>query len=171
MNKETKLESELDPDPDPDQAPDPDPESESESGSEPEQEPEATTKERELAQEIPGLLLPLDTLLGTGIQIGTRMKTRDMEPYIFRVRPDGLFILDIAKINEKIKVAASFLARFDPKEIVVVSTRLYGQGPVQKFCELTGAIPIAGRFMPGTFTNPLLQTYVEPKVVVVTDPR
>lgn len=167
MNKETKLESELDPDPD--QAPDPDPESES--GSEPEQEPEATTKERELAQEIPGLLLPLDTLLGTGIQIGTRMKTRDMEPYIFRVRPDGLFILDIAKINEKIKVAASFLARFDPKEIVVVSTRLYGQGPVQKFCELTGAIPIAGRFMPGTFTNPLLQTYVEPKVVVVTDPR
>ncbi|MBS7610571.1 30S ribosomal protein S2, partial [Candidatus Bathyarchaeota archaeon] len=89
-------------------------ESDPESESEPEQEPETTAKEREAAQEIPGLLLPLDTLLGTGIQIGTRMKTRDMEPYIFRVRPDGLFILDIAKINEKIKVAASFLARFDP---------------------------------------------------------
>jgi small subunit ribosomal protein S2 len=148
--------------------PETEPESSSESSA---SESEAGIKEKEVAQEVPGLLLPLDTLLGTGIHIGTRMKTRDMEPYIYRVRPDGLFILDIAKINERIKVASSFLARFDPKEIVVVSTRLYGQGPVQKFCELTGAIPIAGRFMPGTFTNPLLQTYVEPKVVVVTDPR
>lgn len=134
-------------------------------------EPETGVKAEAAGQEIPGLLLPLEILLGTGVQIGTRMKTRDMEPYIYRVRPDGLFILDIAKIDEKIKLAASFLAKFSPKEIVVVSTRLYGQGPVQKFCELTGAIPIAGRFMPGTFTNPLLPTYIEPKIVVVTDPR
>ena len=35
------------------------------------------------------LLLPQDTLLSAGIHIGTRMKTRDMEPFIYRVRPDG----------------------------------------------------------------------------------
>jgi len=44
-----------------------------------------------------GLLLPQDTLLSVGIHIGTRMKTKDMEPFIYRVRPDGLFVLDIKK--------------------------------------------------------------------------
>ncbi len=35
------------------------------------------------------LLLPRDTILSAGIHIGTRMKTRDMEPFIYRVRADG----------------------------------------------------------------------------------
>jgi small subunit ribosomal protein S2 len=30
---------------------------------------------------------------------------------------------------------------------------------------------ILGRFMPGTFTNPSLPDYMEPEVVVVTDPQ
>ncbi len=126
-------------------------------------------KEAEVKEE--GLLLPLESLLATGIQIGTRVKTTDMEPYVYRVRPDGLFILDVSKINEKIKTAAVFLAQFNPKEVVVVSARLYGKTPVQKFCEVAGTTPLIGRFMPGLFTNPLLPTYMEPKVVVVTDPK
>ena len=72
-----------------------------------------------------GLLLPRDTLLSAGIHIGTRMKTRDMEPFIYRVRPDGLFVLDIQKTDERIKVAAKFLARFEPGKVAVAASRLY----------------------------------------------
>ena len=115
-------------------------------------------------------LLPLETLMVSGIQIGTRIKTKDMEPYIYRVRPDGLFIIDTRKTDERIRVAARFLANFPPESIAVVSFRLYGHQPVRKFCEVTGAIPIVGRFPPGTFTNPLSPSYMEPQVIVVTDP-
>lgn len=123
-----------------------------------------------MASETYNYLLPLETLMVSGIQIGTRIKTKDMEPYIYRVRPDGLFIIDTRKTDERIRVAARFLANFPPESIAVVSFRLYGHQPVRKFCEVTGAIPIVGRFPPGAFTNPLSPNYMEPQVIVVTDP-
>lgn len=117
------------------------------------------------------LLLPRDTILSAGIHIGTRIKTKNMEPFIYRVRPDGLFVLDIKKTDERIRVAAKFLSRFEPSKIAVVASRLYGHQPVRKFCELTGAIPIVGRFVPGSLSNPLYPGKIEPEVIVVTDPR
>jgi len=110
-------------------------------------------------------------LLSAGIHIGTRIKTKNMEPFIYRVRPDGLYVLDIKKTDERIRVAAKFLSRFEPSKIAVVASRLYGRQPVRKFCELTGAIPIVGRFIPGSLSNPLYPNRIEPEVIVVTDPR
>jgi len=121
--------------------------------------------------EVEELLLPRDTILSAGIHIGTRIKTKNMEPFIYRVRPDGLFVLDIKKTDERIRVAAKFLSRFEPSKIAVVASRLYGHQPVRKFCELTGAIPIVGRFVPGSLSNPLYPSRIEPEVIVVTDPR
>ena len=117
------------------------------------------------------LLLPRDTLLSAGIHIGTRMKTRDMEPFIYRVRPDGLFVLDIQRTDERIKVAAKFLARFEPGKVAVAASRLYAHEPIRKFCELTGATPITGRFIPGLLSNPLYANRIDPEVIVVSDPR
>ena len=117
------------------------------------------------------LLLPRDSILSAGIHIGTRIKTKNMEPFIYRVRPDGLFVLDIKKTDERIRVAAKFLSRFEPSKIAVVASRLYGHQPVRKFCELTGVIPIVGRFVPGSLSNPLYPGRIEPEVIVVTDPR
>jgi small subunit ribosomal protein S2 len=128
-----------------------------------------TTTTTEVSAE--GLLLPQDTLLSVGIHIGTRMKTKDMEPFIYRVRPDGLFVLDIKKTDERIRVAAKFLARFDPSKIAVVAARLYGREPVRKFCKVTGAVPIVGRFIPGMFSNPLYPGRIESGVVIVSDPK
>jgi small subunit ribosomal protein S2 len=127
----------------------------------------------ETSQETPmeELLLPRDTMLSAGIHIGTRMKTRDMEPFIYRVRPDGLFVLDIQKTDERIRVAAKFLARFDPAKVAVAASRLYAHEPVKKFCELTGATPIIGRFIPGLLSNPLYANRIDPEVIVVSDPR
>jgi small subunit ribosomal protein S2 len=117
------------------------------------------------------LLLPRDTLLSAGIHIGTRMKTLDMEPFIYRVRPDGLFVLDVKKTDDRIRVAAKFLARFEPAKVAVAATRLYAHEPVKKFCELTGAMPLIGRFIPGQLSNPLYPNRIDPEVIVVCDPR
>jgi small subunit ribosomal protein S2 len=117
------------------------------------------------------LLMPQDTLLSAGIHIGTRMKTGDMEEFIYRVRPDGLFVLDVKKTDERIRIAAKFLARFEPSKIVAAAARLYAQEPVRKFCEVTGAIPVIGRFIPGLLSNPLYPHRIEPEVLIVSDPR
>jgi len=117
------------------------------------------------------LLLPRDTILSAGIHIGTRMKTRDMGPFIYRVRSDGLFVLDVKKTDERIRVAAKFLARFEPSKVAVAAARLYAQEPIRKFCEVTGATPIIGRFIPGLLSNPLYPNRIDPEVIVVSDPR
>jgi small subunit ribosomal protein S2 len=117
------------------------------------------------------LLLPRDTMLSAGIHIGTRMKTGDMEQFIYRIRPDGLFVLDIKKTDDRIRVAAKFLARFEPGKVAGAAARLYAQEPVKKFCELTKAIPVVGRFIPGLLSNPLYPNRIEPEVLIVSDPR
>lgn len=115
------------------------------------------------------LLLPQEVLLSAGVHIGTRVKTKDMEPFIYKVRPDGLFVLDMEKMNERIKTAAKFLSRMDVSRVVVASSKRYGRTPVLRFCELCGTIPIVGRFTSGTFTNPNYSLYMEPLAVMVTD--
>ena len=139
---------------------------------------EATEQETPVQQETVApepvqedLLLPRDTMLSAGIHIGTRIKTLDMAPFIYRVRPDGLFVLDVKKTDERIRVAAKFLSRFDHDKIAVAASRLYAQEPVKKFCEVTGALPITGRFIPGQLSNPLYAKRIEPEVIVVSDPR
>lgn len=117
------------------------------------------------------LLIPLEEYLAAGLHIGTQQKTSDMEKYIFRIRSDGLYVLDISKTNDRIMAAAKFLSKYDPEDILVVATRQYGQAPVKKFGEVTACKSIPGRFIPGTLTNPNYSKFIEPKVIVVTDPR
>jgi len=130
-----------------------------------------STVEKEEVPKAENLLQPLEELLAAGLHIGTRVKTGDMEKHIFRVRPDGLFILNIGKTDERIRLASKFISRFEPSRVVVVSSRLYGRTPVEKFCELTRCMPIVGRFMPGLISNPLQPRHTEPQLVIVTDPR
>ena len=110
-------------------------------------------------------------ILSTGIRVGTPVKTKYMTQFIVRANPEGLYILDISKTLAKIDVAAKFIGRANISKVAVTSAREYGKTPVEKFCELTGAISIFGRFMPGTFTNPSLPKYMEPEIVIVTDPQ
>jgi len=110
-------------------------------------------------------------ILSTGIRVGTPVKTKYMTPFIVRANPEGLYILDISKTLSRIDVAAKFIGRSSISKVAVTSAREYGKTPVEKFCELTGAAHILGRFMPGTFTNPSLPKYMEPEIVIVTDPQ
>jgi len=146
-------------------------ETEPENETEPEKQEPETAAAPETTPSTEELLLPRDTLLSAGIHIGTRIKTLDMEPFIYRVRPDGLFVLDVKKTDDRIRVAAKFLARFEPSKVAVAASRLYAQEPIKKFCEVTNATPLIGRFIPGMLSNPLYPNRVEPEVIVVSDPR
>ncbi|HVI72956.1 MAG TPA: 30S ribosomal protein S2 [Pyrinomonadaceae bacterium] len=110
-------------------------------------------------------------ILSTGIRVGTPVKTKFMAPFIVKANPEGLYILDISKTLARVDVAAKFIGRANIARVAVTSAREYGKTPVEKFCEFTGSTPILGRFMPGTFTNPSLPNYMEPEIVVVTDPQ
>lgn len=115
-------------------------------------------------------LIPIDEYLAAGIHIGTQQKNRDMMNYIYRVRTDGLYVLDVQATDLRIKLAAKFLARYDPSKILVVSARQYGQRPATMFAKAMRAEAIVGRFVPNTLTNPNFSGYTEPDVLLVTDP-
>jgi len=120
------------------------------------------------------LLTPMDKYLAAGCHIGTQVKTQDMEPFVYRQRPIGLYVLDVRKTDERIRQVGKFLARFDPSKIVVVSGRVYGKRPVETFAHYIGAHAFTERFVPGTLTNPKIagpRQYIEPDVVILTDPR
>ncbi|OYR83024.1 30S ribosomal protein S2 [Halorubrum distributum] len=116
------------------------------------------------------LLIPVEDYLSAGVHIGTQQKTADMERFIHRVRDDGLYVLDVSLTDQRIRTAADFLANYDPEQILVTSSRQYGRFPAEKFADAIGARARTGRFIPGTLTNPDYAGYIEPDVVVVTDP-
>jgi len=116
------------------------------------------------------LLIPEDVYLTSGVHIGTQQKSADMKEFIFKVRNDGLYVLDVKKTDERIRIAAKFLAQFDSQRILIVSARQYGQKPAKVFGKTIGAMVVAGRFVPGSLTNPILPKFTEPEVLFVTDP-
>ena len=116
------------------------------------------------------LLIPVEDYLSAGVHIGTQQKTADMERFIHRVRDDGLYVLDVSETDGRIRTAADFLANYDPEQILVTSSRQYGRFPAKKFADAVGARARTGRFIPGTLTNPDYAGYIEPDIVVVTDP-
>ncbi|MFA5412339.1 MAG: 30S ribosomal protein S2 [Candidatus Micrarchaeia archaeon] len=117
------------------------------------------------------MLLAQDKYLEAGVHIGTRFKTIDMKPFIFKRRDDGLFILDLRKIDERIRLAAKILSKYKPEEVMVVASRLYSANAAGKFASLTGVDITKGRFIPGTMTNVKLPVFKEPKIMLICDPK
>jgi len=115
-------------------------------------------------------LIPIDEYLAAGVHIGTQQKTNDMMPYIYRVRSDGLYVLDVQSTDKRIRLAAKFLSKYDQTNILIVSARQYGQRPALMFAKATGATANVGRFVPNTLTNPAFRGFMEPDVLIATDP-
>jgi len=110
-------------------------------------------------------------VLSTGIRVGTAVKTKFMIPFITKASPEGLYLIDLDITLAKIKTAGKFINRVNIQDVIVCSGREYANTPIEKFCELTGAVKKLGRFMPGTLTNPSLPYYIEPKLVLISDPQ
>ena len=110
-------------------------------------------------------------ILATGIRVGTQVKTKFMKQFITKANPEGLYMLDIDITLERIKTAAKFINRLGTDKLIVCSGRQYAETPIEKFCEMLDSKKLLGRFMPGTLTNPSLPYYIEPKLVLISDPQ
>ncbi|KAM5473437.1 structural constituent of ribosome [Microsporum audouinii] len=114
----------------------------------------------------------MEMMLTAQCHLGSKNMQTHMEPYLWKTRPDGVNVINIGKTWEKIVLAARIIAAIDnPADICVISARPYGQRAVLKFAAHTGAVAIAGRFTPGSFTNYITRSFKEPRLIVVTDPR
>jgi small subunit ribosomal protein S2 len=128
------------------------------------------TEEKQPTETEQTMMVTEEIYMTSGVHIGTRQKTADIKEFIYKVRNDGLYIIDVKKTDERIKATAKFLAKYDPSKILVVSVRQYGQKPVRKLGEMTGIQVLDGRFQPGTLTNPNAKTFLEPEIILLTDP-
>ncbi|MBR9678020.1 MAG: 30S ribosomal protein S2 [Nanoarchaeota archaeon] len=115
-------------------------------------------------------IIPIEDLLVSGVHIGVKFRTAFMKPYIYKIRPDGLSVLDTEKIVSQISNAAKLLSNYDPKDILIASRRENAWKPVRMFAKIVGAREITGRYVPGTITNPDYEEFYEPRIVIVTDP-
>ncbi|MBS3135766.1 30S ribosomal protein S2 [Candidatus Woesearchaeota archaeon] len=115
------------------------------------------------------LLLPQEEYLKSGIHIGTKFRTKYMADFIYKTRPDGLSVLNLQKIDDRIRFAANMLSKYEAKGILIASRRENSWKPVKLFGKVTGATVFAGRYTPGTLTNPRLREFIEAKILLVTD--
>jgi small subunit ribosomal protein S2 len=116
------------------------------------------------------LLIDREEYLSHGVHIGTQTKHKDMENYIFHVKKNQLAVLDLNQTDERIRQVADFLSEYDMEDVLVVGRKEAARKPIKAFSENLGTELIAGRFMPGTLTNPNSDDFMEPEVVLVTDP-
>ncbi len=129
--------------------------------------PEPTQESGEISQ----FLANQNDYLEVGIHIATKVKSAGMKRFIYKVREDGLYLLDLKTIDAKIAVAAKMLAMYDPKEVVVTASRIYAIVAAEKFASIIGAKFIKGRVTPGIFTNPHRDDYMEAKLILISDSR
>lgn len=114
----------------------------------------------------------IQMMLACSVHLGTRNADFQMERYIWKRRQDGIHILNLGKTLEKLQLAARIIVAIEnPADVCVISARTYGQRPILKYAQHTGAQAIAGRFTPGTFTNQIQKAFKEPRLVIVADPR
>jgi len=116
------------------------------------------------------MMVSEETYMTSGAHIGTRQKTADIKDFIYKVRNDGLYIIDVKQSDERIKKAAKFISKYNPADVLVVSVRQYGQKPIKLLAEHTGIQLLDGRFRPGTLTNPSSKGFLEPELIILTDP-
>jgi small subunit ribosomal protein S2 len=127
-------------------------------------------KEEKIEEKSDEMTISEETYMTSGAHIGTRQKNSDIKDFIYKVRNDGLYIIDVKKTDERIKTAAKFISKYKPGEVLAVSVRQYGQKPIRKLAEHTGIEVLDGRFRPGTLTNPTAKGFREPELIILTDP-
>jgi len=117
------------------------------------------------------LLANQNDYLEAGIHIATKTKSPGMKKFIYKVREDGLYLLDLKVIDTRVRVAANMIARYEPKDIMVTASRIYAIVAAQKFAEIIESKFTKGRVTPGIFTNPNREDFMEPKLIIISDSR
>jgi len=129
-----------------------------------------------MVNQFPEALAPseedIQRLLATQAHLGTSRLEAPMERYVYKRRSDGVHIINLRKTWEKLQLAARVIVTIEnPADVVVISSKPQGQRAVLKFARYTGAHAIAGRYTPGLFTNQIQERFLEPRLLIVSDPR
>ncbi len=123
-----------------------------------------------MAEQTENLLIDSNDYLKSGIHIGTKFRTKYMADFIYKTRPDGLSVLNLKKIDERIRLSANMISKYEPQDILIISRRENGWRGLRMLNKLTGIHVITGRYPPGILTNSNLETFIQPKLLVVCDP-
>src|SRR3989338_5025197 len=114
--------------------------------------------------------VPLEDYVKTGIHLGTRVITPDMRKFVYRRRADSIGVLNTTLIDDQIKKAIEIVAKYSPKEIILVCKREAGWKAAHLFSETTGIKVFTKKYPAGMMTNIKLETFYEPELVIVCDP-
>eukprot|EP00493_Phyllostaurus_siculus_P002223 UN02235 len=75
--------------------------------------------------------------LACSTHLGSTNVDFQMEQYVFKRKPDGVYIINLRRTWEKLLLAARAIAAIEnPADVCVISARPYGQRAVLKFCFL-----------------------------------
>eukprot|EP00033_Pygsuia_biforma_P000139 GCRY01000175.1.p2 GENE.GCRY01000175.1~~GCRY01000175.1.p2 ORF type:complete len:263 (+),score=80.69 GCRY01000175.1:76-864(+) len=111
-------------------------------------------------------------MLACQVHVGCKNADAQMEDYIWKRRRDGVHIINLGKTYEKLMLAARVIVAVEnPKDVCVIASRTYASRAVLKYSKYTGATCVAGRFVPGTFTNQNQKSFLEPRVLLINDAR
>lgn len=114
----------------------------------------------------------LKKMLLARVHMGHSNLDYQMAHYVWKRRSDGIHIFNLAKTWEKLVLAARAIVTVDnPADVVIVGSRQYAQRAVMKFATYVGGTALSGRYTPGTLTNQIQKRFVEPRIVIVADPR
>lgn len=128
------------------------------------------SKESDLSgEEVKKVIIDKDFLKTYKVHYGRSIKTTFSQEYIYGMHPRGFYLIDLSKTLEKLYIAAKFLSRFEPHEVLIHTSREYGAKAIDMMSKILGYHGIAGRFPPGTLTNYILDTYRDVSVLLVLD--
>jgi len=116
-------------------------------------------------------LVNVDLYLKNGIHIGTKYKNGPMRKFVFKSRNDKINVMDVQGIDKRIKMAIDFISKYDPQDIVFISRKKYALPGIKILEQSFGYKSKLNRFIPGTFTNPESEHFIEPKLIFVADPN
>jgi len=115
-------------------------------------------------------LVSLEEYIKAGVHIGTKIKNKQTKKFIARVRSDGLAIIDVIKLDERLRLSTKLLSKYEPYQILAVGRRETARKPLQMLNKYTGINVYPKRYPPGLLTNPALDIFKDVDVVIITDP-
>ena len=112
-------------------------------------------------------------MLAAKCHIGSSNLSFGMTNYAFSRSKSGSYVINLGMTYEKIKLAARMIhAVTEPRDVLAISAKPFGQRAVHKFSQFLGALCINQRFTPGLFTNHSIKgKFVEPRLIIICDPN
>ena len=107
------------------------------------------------------------------VHIGSANLNTLMGEYVYGKGSNGECIFNLMKTWEKLTLAARVIAGIamkTPKDVVAVAGRETAHRAALKFQRYTQCTAIAGRYVPGSFTNQIQKKFMEPRLIIVSDP-